>query len=270
MHKMDARSSSFRGYVSGGSRGVVGEIDDNHNMQEVKGNMMRGESRSKMERVQNYGFTSAILPGDKEGSEGVIKKGAEMIISYLGGNRSLPFIGAIDDRRHRPYGLKPGENAQYDDAHQMTYIARDGVYILSLDSKDKDDKNVERKSSLRHVEKKKQERKTGQQSQSAEGGGQQQQKEEEHKHKGDKLNTEVLCKKDRIEFRARDGSEDGKLVGYYDVPSSTWVFIGKVKLGDEKAADPVYGAKSGKGRINTQVTTTTDQPGPPTELDAQP
>lgn len=178
MHRMDPKSTSMRGFA-GNARGVVKVTDDDHNMQEIESGLIKSESRKRIERAQNYGFTSTPLPPDKDG-----KKGAEALFVFMGGNRSLPMIVAIDDRRHRPYGLKGGENAQYDDQGQMTLLARDGVYVLSN----------KKEASLRHVEKTPQQRKTGKEQQ----GQQQSSQQQDYDHKGT-INTEVRCKKDRIE-----------------------------------------------------------------------
>ena len=76
--------------------------------------------------------------------------------------------------------------------------------------------------------------------------------------------------KKRIEFRSGDD-----VVGYYDKEGKTWVFIGKVKLGSEDAADPVYAESNGVGNISDEnadnaVLITAPKPGPPTALDTEP
>ena len=45
---------------------------------------------------------------------------------------------------------------------------------------------------------------------------------EDFKHEGDKVNTEVRCTKNRIEFRTGD-----RVVGYYDVKEDKWYFESK-------------------------------------------
>jgi phage gp45-like len=255
MHRASPLNSSFRGYVSGGSRATIDKSDDDKMMQETSGNFMKGESRDKVEAPQNYGFTSVNLPA-KKGQNGEIEESAEAFIGFQGGNRSFPVAYVIDDRRHRPMGLKAGENAQYDDIGQMTLMRRNGLFLLTLDSEDDSQqsggasagtqatggaaggqgKKVERMVSLRHVEKKKQERKKQQQGGGADAGqqalgpsvepmatqGQQGSQSKEHKHEGETVNTEVRCTKNRIEFRTGD-----KVVGYYDVKEDKWFFTGK-------------------------------------------
>jgi phage gp45-like len=228
-------------------RFTLNQGNDNPMMQELHLDGMNSESRNAVERVQSFGFTSTPLPrdqgGDQQGGQssgtggdGAQDKGpaAEGICLYVGGQRNHPVCIGIDDRRHRPMGLKAGENAQYDDIGQMTLLRRDATHMLSLDSKDENGKDVQRYVSVRHVEKEKQKRPGGQQSggQSGQagaqardaGGGQQQQ---DFKHEGQTVNNEVRVNKGRIEFRTGD-----TVVAYYDKQSDSWVFHvgGKVTI----------------------------------------
>lgn len=236
-------------------RMTLNKADSDPMMQTLNFDGMNSEGRDGVEHIQPFGFSSTPLPrdeGEKKdgeqgggngggvGGDGEQAKGpaAEGIGLFIGGQRNHPVVIAIDDRRHRPMGLKPGENAQYDDQGQMTLLRRNGLFLLSLDTeekgKDGKSKTTERMVSLRHVEKKKQERKSGQQGSggASAGGmsvgtqaaaGQQQQKKGDYKHEGETVNTEVRCSKNRIEFRAGD-----KVVGYYDVKEDTWFFTGKL------------------------------------------
>jgi uncharacterized FlaG/YvyC family protein len=245
MHRATPLMTSFRAFSAGGARSVVDKVNDGTLMQEMLGNFMKGETRGEVESPQNYGFSSVVLPA-KKGKGGLIEESAEAFIGFMGGNRSFPVALVMDDRRHRPMGLKPGENSQYDDIGQMTLMRRNGLYLLTLDSEDESQsqsggggsptatqqatsgggqqggQKVERMVSLRHVEKKKQERQKQGQQQAA-GGGQQQNKHEDFKHEGESVNTEVRCTKNRIEFRTGE-----KVVGYYDVKEDTWFFTGKL------------------------------------------
>lgn len=194
MHRQTPLSAAYVGYTGGGSRTLIDKVDDDQLMQEMNGSMMFGEARQKVEAPQNYGFTSVVRPATK-GKDGKIEDCAEGYMSYAGGNRSFSFCAVMDDRRYRPMGLKPGENAQYDDIGQMTLMRRNGLYLLTLDSEDDSQQQggggaggggssrdgssggssgggqkVERMVSLRHVEKKKQQRQRGQQG-VGQGGG---------------------------------------------------------------------------------------------------
>lgn len=112
-------------------------------MQELHLDGMNSDGRDKVEHVQSFGFTTTPLPRDQQQQQqdggqqmdGEQPKGpaAEGICLFLGGQRNHPVCIGIDDRRHRPMGLKPGENAQYDDQGQMTLLRRTGLFLLSLD-----------------------------------------------------------------------------------------------------------------------------------------
>ena len=121
------------------ARSTINEANDDTEAQEMKADFWNNDKREKVERIQNYGFTSVPLPRDKEGGggsqvDGGEKQGgpaAEAVVVYQGGQRNHPVIVAVEDRRHRPRGLKPGENAQYDDQGQMNYLAREGNFLVS-------------------------------------------------------------------------------------------------------------------------------------------
>jgi len=235
------------------ARFTLNKAADNPMMQELALDMMNSDARKAIERIQSFGFTSTPLPrdesNDKEkigaapshGGDGEKNKGpaAEGICLFLGGQRNHPVCIGIDDRRHRPMGLKPGENSQYDDQGQMTLLRRNGLFLLSLDSeeKGKDGKTEkkERMVSLRHVTKDKQDR-TPMKKPSTKGMSPEAaarvleraqeddlKKKEAYVHEGEqeKVNTEVRCTAKRIELRTGD-----KMVGHYDKASDTWELYG--------------------------------------------
>ena len=138
---------------------------------------------------------------------------------YLNGNRSHP-VALIDDRRVRPYAMKPGESAMYaaSGTGQMLFHNDKGSYLVAVDNpaeQSESSEETERMVSLRHVQKSKQKREI------KEG-----EKVEEHKHEGETVNLEVRVTKNRISFLAGDTE-----IGYYS--EGTWCFKGKVMLGDD-------------------------------------
>jgi phage gp45-like len=295
-------------------RFTLNQGNDNPMMQELHLDGMNSEGRSAVERVQAFGFTSTPLPRDKQqgqdgeqggggdggtGGDGEQNKGpaAEGICLFLGGQRNHPVFIAIDDRRHRPMGLKPGENAQYDHNGQMTLLRSTGTYVLSLDDEQQSSgssgsardasgggggQQQTRMASLRHVQKKKQQR-PGQQggggggggsgasagTLAASGGSSSGQSQQDYKHEGEQVNHEVRVTKGKIEFYSGD-----TVVGYYDKQNSRWSFTGEVRLGSDSASHPVYGVNSGKG-MTTQasgsgaVLVNAPNPGPPTSEDTE-
>lgn len=84
-------------------RGVWQGGDDTPKMQTGQISLLADEVRDNVERVQQYGLTSMPHPG------------AEAVVVSVGGNRDHGLAIAVDDRRHRPTGLQPGEVALYTD-----------------------------------------------------------------------------------------------------------------------------------------------------------
>lgn len=90
-------------------RAVIRASRDGEGMQVLKVSLLDGELRDRVERMQEYGFTSRPLDG------------CEAAAVFVGGDRGHGLIVATDDRRHRKTGLQPGEAALYTD---------EGDYIL--------------------------------------------------------------------------------------------------------------------------------------------
>ena len=112
MHRATPLNTSFRAYTAGGARSVVNQVDDTKLMQEMGGNFMANETRDAIEAAQNYGFTSVVFDAEK-GQDGKIAASAETFIGFMGGNRSFPASGNMDDRRHRLYKLEKGDTAMF-------------------------------------------------------------------------------------------------------------------------------------------------------------
>jgi hypothetical protein len=120
----------------------------------------------------------------------------------------------IDDRRVRPYKMKPGDASLYHAAgtEQKVYISDQGAFLLANNNPtaEKGAQSKERFASLRHVsgEKQKRELKKGEQV-------------PDHPHEGKTVNAEIRCTSSRIEFRFGDD-----VVGYYDRSGKKWHFNG--------------------------------------------
>jgi len=129
MHRATPANSSHRAYSAGGARSVVDKADDSKLMQEMAGNFMHSETRSAIESPQNYGFTSVVHEATKDAS-GKIIDGAETFISFMGGNRSFPVAGNMDDRRHRLLGLLAGDSAMFRGKgdKQQLHMTEDGGF----------------------------------------------------------------------------------------------------------------------------------------------
>jgi phage gp45-like len=239
-------------------RFTLNQGNDNPMMQELHLDGMVSEFRGAIERIQHFGFTSTPLPRDEQQSQGsgngaggnglanIKGPAAEGICLMVGGQRNHPVCIAIDDRRHRPMGLKPGENAQYDDLGQMTLLRRTGLYLLSSDDVQpqqssgggsQQQQQQARMASLRHVQKPKQPRPSDQQQSAGSGSTAStvgaiaraagatttaQSNPQNFMHEGETVNTEVRVTKTDIQIL--DGTT---VVGRYDKASGTWTFTSK-------------------------------------------
>lgn len=112
-------------------RGTIEKINDATKLQELDLNLLKDETKTSVERFGEYGFSSVPL-GPSKDSKGV-KKYAAAVVAFLSGNRSHGVILGVDDRRHRPQGLKEGEVALYDDQAQKVHVGRDGITISGGD-----------------------------------------------------------------------------------------------------------------------------------------
>lgn len=129
MHRATPLNSSFRSYSAGGARSVVDQVDDQKLMQEMGGNFMHNESRKEIEAPQNYGFTSVVFDAEK-GEDGKVAASAETFIGFMGGNRSFPVSGPMDDRRHRMYKCDKGDTAMFRGRgdKQQFHLTKDGGF----------------------------------------------------------------------------------------------------------------------------------------------
>lgn len=104
------------------SRGIWRRGDDNKKMQEGQVSLLKGEVRDRVEHFQQYGFTHVPL------------EGAEVVVVSVGGSRDHMFVLAVDDRRHRKKGMKPGEVALYTDEGDYILLKRGRVLEIKCGS----------------------------------------------------------------------------------------------------------------------------------------
>jgi len=93
-------------------RAVVRAIEDDKNMQTMTVEVLKNEVLSKVERFQNYGFTSHPF------------EDAEAAVIFPQGSREHGIIIAVDDRRYRLKGLAKGEAAIYTDEGDKIVLKR--------------------------------------------------------------------------------------------------------------------------------------------------
>lgn len=93
-------------------RAVLSAVQDGGNRQFIQFAALKGETKDKVERVQEYGFTSHPHPG------------AQVVFVCVAGNRDHPVAVAVDDARYRLKGLTAGEVAIYTDEGDTIILKR--------------------------------------------------------------------------------------------------------------------------------------------------
>lgn len=141
------------------SRGTLRKTNSKSLWNELDIDVLKGESPTGVEWVENYGSTVHPAKQDEDEDEGKKKKGkqsggteggsagtvgeqpegdaAEPIVGYMNGARDHPVVLAVGDRRHRLKELEEGDVAQHrlkDDRQQML-LSKDGTYISTRDDK---------------------------------------------------------------------------------------------------------------------------------------
>ncbi len=103
-------------------RAVVKLVYDDPKMQELQLAIFSGEVRDRVERWEDYGFSSHPIPG------------AEALVLALGGNTDHGAVVKVGDRRYRIRGLAQGEVAFYDDQGQVVHLKRDKtIHVYGCD-----------------------------------------------------------------------------------------------------------------------------------------
>jgi phage baseplate assembly protein V len=100
------------------ARGVVRGVTDSNDRQQLQVELLKGDLRDGMERMQNYGFTSH-------------PKGGDVAVAFIGGNREQGIILVVDDRRYR-LNLNAGEVAMYDDLGNKVELLREMVKVTAV------------------------------------------------------------------------------------------------------------------------------------------
>lgn len=100
------------------ARGVLRSVNDSNGRQQLQVELLKGELRDGVERMQNYGFTSH-------------PKGGDVAVAFIGGNREQGIVLIADDRRYR-ISLEPGEVAIYDDQGNKIELLRDMVKVTAV------------------------------------------------------------------------------------------------------------------------------------------
>jgi phage gp45-like len=101
------------------ARATVSAVDDAKKIQIVQLDLLEGETRDEIERLQNYGFTSNP------------RTGAEAAVIFVGGRRDHGLAIAVDDRRYRIANLESGEVAVFNDTGAKIVFKANGDIELT-------------------------------------------------------------------------------------------------------------------------------------------
>ena len=104
-------------------RGIVSLTDDSKGVQRLQMTLLAGETRDKVERLQDYGFTSRPLSG------------SEAVVLFPNGSREYGLVIAVEDRRYRMKSLEEGEVAIYTDEGDAIHLKRGGTIEITAAAK---------------------------------------------------------------------------------------------------------------------------------------
>lgn len=102
-------------------RAIIKAVKDSA-IQTAQVTIFKDDLGDKVERFQEYGFSSVPLPG------------AEAIVAFMGGDRSNGVIIAVEDRRYRVNGLAGGEVALFTDEGDMIHFKRGNVIDIKTNT----------------------------------------------------------------------------------------------------------------------------------------
>src|SRR4030042_908352 len=106
------------------SRAIVNLVDDSKAIQLVQISLLKDETKSGVERIQQFGFSSNP------------KKGAEAVVVFVNGNRDHALVIAVDYSRYRIKNLPEGASVQYDwDGNYIKLSKEDGIEINAVNEK---------------------------------------------------------------------------------------------------------------------------------------
>ncbi|WP_033458861.1 phage baseplate assembly protein V [Bordetella bronchiseptica] len=108
----------IRGMIA---RGVLALVDSSPKLQALQARITAGEVKGGLEHFESYGFTSNPKPG------------AEMLVAFLGGDRSHGAVFCVADRRYRLQGLESGEVALYSDEGDSVVLRRGRVVEVTTE-----------------------------------------------------------------------------------------------------------------------------------------
>jgi len=100
-------------------RAILSLIDDDNPIQLVQVEILKGEVKGRIERLQNYGFT------------GVPPIEGEAVVLNFGGNRENALVLIAENSKYRKRGLKSGEVAVYDKNGSFILLKANGDIAIN-------------------------------------------------------------------------------------------------------------------------------------------
>jgi phage baseplate assembly protein V len=107
----------WRAVRMGFDRGRLIAVSAEGKMQRLKISLRAGEMKENIEHFEPYGFTSHPLAG------------SDVVVGFVGADRSHGIALVVGDRRYRLRNLKGGEVAIHDDQGQSVHLTREGIVI---------------------------------------------------------------------------------------------------------------------------------------------
>lgn len=101
-------------------RGTVSLVNSARKLQSLQTKLTAGEVKDGVEHFETYGFTANPHPG------------AEVVLAFVGGDRSHGIAISTPDRRYRLQNLESGEVAIYDDLGNKVWLKRDCIFVEAV------------------------------------------------------------------------------------------------------------------------------------------
>lgn len=107
----------------GTARGSINTVRDSGGIQTAQITLLEDETRDRIERLQEYGFSSNPPAG------------SDAAVIFIGGNRDHGLIVAAESREHRKKNLESGEVCLYDKNGSEIYLKKNKEILVKSDSK---------------------------------------------------------------------------------------------------------------------------------------
>jgi len=105
-------------------KAIVRRVDDSQEMQLIQIDLLHESTKSFVERIQNFGFTSNP------------KSGSQALALFLNGNKDHGIIIAVDDVSYRMKSLPEGGTAVYDAFGNSIVLTSSGIAISTASGKE--------------------------------------------------------------------------------------------------------------------------------------